>query len=319
MTMTSSDNRLPITLASGIYDITQPLINGLVDVEGIKLNVLSDFINVDAIFRRMLKLEFDAAEMSTAHYFVARQRGIPIVAVPVFLNRLFIQSFMYKNKNSGIKGPADLIGKRVGVPQHQATRPMWVRGIFEDVYGIKRTDVTWVTDFPEKMDLGVAPGVRVERAPDGKTNGDLLAEGELAAAMCWHPPQYDNVVPLFDDTKAEEIHYYKETGMFPIMHTVVVKEEIIDKHPWVARYITEAYSQSKNMWYQWRNRFAGGSLTLCKYDLREQNALMGDDPFPFDVKSNVKVVQTTARYSAVDQFIKPIDDVGGLWIQDLEL
>lgn len=318
MAVSPKDNRLPITLASGIYDITQPLINGLIDVEGIKLNVLSDFISVDLIFRKMLKLDFDAAEMSTAHYLVARQRGIPIVALPVFLNRLFPHSFLYKNRNSGIKGPEDLVGKKVGVPQHQATRPMWVRGVFEDVYGVKRTDVTWVTDFPEKMDLAVAPGVKVERAPEGKTNADLLAEGKLAAAMCWHPPQYDNVVPLFDDTKAEEIRYYKQTGLFPIMHTVVVKQEIIDRHPWVPRCIIEAYSKSKNTWYMWRNRFAGGSLPLCKYDLREQNALLGDDPFPFDVKSNLKVIQTTARYSAADQFIKSIDDVGNLWIEDLK-
>ena len=124
----------------------------------------------------MLNLEFDAAEMSTAHYLVARQRGIPIVAVPVFLNRLFIHSFMFKNKNSGISVPADLVGKRVGVPQHQATRPMWVRGVFEDVYGVKRTDVTWVTDFPEKMDLGCRPrgqggastGTQNQRGPTGR-------------------------------------------------------------------------------------------------------------------------------------------------------
>jgi 4,5-dihydroxyphthalate decarboxylase len=258
--MPPKDNRLPITLASGAYDITQPLMNGLVDVEGIKLNVLSDFISVDPIFRRMLNLEFDAAEMSTSHYLLARQRGIPIVAIPVFLNRLFPHSFLHKNKNMGIKGPADLKGKKVGVPQYQATRPMWVRGIFEDVYGVKRTDVTWVTDFPEKMEIKVAPGIKLERAPEGQTLEDLVDKGELAAAMLWYRPERQkNVVPLFDDTKAEEIQYYKKTGLFPIMHTVVIKQEIIDRDPWVARCVLEAYSKSKNMWYQWRNRFAGGA------------------------------------------------------------
>jgi 4,5-dihydroxyphthalate decarboxylase len=312
------DNRLPITLASGTYDITQPLINGLIDVEGVKLNVLADFISVDPIFRRMLNLEFEAAEMSTSHYLLARQRGIPIVAVPVFLNRLFPHSFLYKNKNAGIKGPADLRGKKVGLPQYQATRPMWVRGIFEDFYGVKRTDVTWVTDFPEKMDVKLAPGIKLERAPEGKTIDDLLAAGELAAAMCWYRPKFDNVVPLFDDTKAEEIQYYKQTGMFPIMHTVVVKQEIVDRCPWVPRCIVEAYAQSKRMWYRWRNRFAGGSLPLCKYDLLAQNTLLGEDPFPFNVEKNLKVIQTSARYSAADQFIKPIDDVGALWVQDVD-
>ncbi len=177
MAFTPNDNRLPITLASGVYDITQPLINGLIDVEGINLNVLSDFINVDAIFRRMLRLEFDAAKMSTAHYLVARQRGIPIVAVPVFLNRLFIQSFMYKNKNSGITGPADLVGKRVGVPRHQATRPMWVRGVFEEVWGnfvlfpnmLRQTDVMSTLHWRVPIDdYGTAIlQVSLKATPDG--------------------------------------------------------------------------------------------------------------------------------------------------------
>jgi 4,5-dihydroxyphthalate decarboxylase len=275
-------------------------------------------VSVDPIFRRMLNLEFDASEMSTAHYLLARQRGIPIVGIPVFLNRLFPHSFLHKNKNAGIKGPADLRGKKVGLPQYQATRPMWVRGIFEEFYGVKRSEVTWVTDFPEKMEVKLAPGIKLERAPEGKSLEDLVGDGELAAAMLWYKPKHENVVPLFDDTKAEEIAYYKKTGMFPIMHTVVVKQEIVDRYPWVVRCIVEAYSNSKKMWYQWRNRFAGGSLPLCKYELLEQNVLLGEDPFPFSVEKNLKVIQTSARYSAADQFIKPIDDVAALWIPDIE-
>jgi 4,5-dihydroxyphthalate decarboxylase len=136
--------------------------------------------------------------------------------------------------------------------------------------------------------------------------------------MCWKKPEQNNVVPLFDDTKSEEIKYYKATGMFPIMHTVVVKKDIVDQYPWVSRCIVEAYAHSKRMWYQWRNKFTGGTLPICKYELIEQNNLLGADPFPFHLKENLRVIETSARYSAADQFIKPIDDVGSLWIQDVD-
>src|SRR5688500_9986278 len=152
MPLNQVDQRLPLMVASGIYDITRPLINGLVDVEGIRLNVLSDFPNVDNVFRRMLRLEFDAAEMSVAHYMVARERGFPMIAIPVFLNRLFPHSFFYRNTASTAKTPADLAGRRIGLPQYQVTRAMWLRGVLADQYGLARESVTWVTDFDEKME-----------------------------------------------------------------------------------------------------------------------------------------------------------------------
>ncbi len=314
------DNRLPLTLASGIYDITRPLINGLVDVEGIRLNVLSDFPNVDNMFRRMLKLEFDAAELSVAHYLACRERGIPMIAIPVFLNRLFPHSFFYRNTASTAKTPADLVGKRIGLPQYQVTRAMWLRGVLADQYGLQRTDVTWVTDFAEKMEIEPAPGIKTELDRSGRDVNQLLADGVVEAAMSWSRPTAPNTAGFFADLKGEEMRYFQQFGIFPMMHTVAVKQEILDQHPWVARCLVDAYTASKRMWYQWRDFTRGGSMPFARYALAEQAKILGDDPFPFELAPNVKTLETVARYALEDRLItKPIADVTALWVQDVAL
>jgi 4,5-dihydroxyphthalate decarboxylase len=310
-----TDNRITLTLATGIYDIVQPLIHGLVNVEGIRLNVLTHFSTVDEIFRRMLKLEFDVSEMSLSHYFIARDRGMPIVALPVFLNRRFPHSYFFCRTDYQARTPKELSGKRVGLPQYQATRAMWLRGIFEDEYGLDRTAVTWVTDSPERVELGRAPGIKIERAPSGKTVVDLLLEGKLDATLFWSKPLTANVDNFFPDLKSEEIAYYQRTGIFPIMHTVVMNRELADRHPWMARYIVEAYSKSKNIAYAWRNKVDGGSMPLAKYAIWEQDSILGADPFPFDLKPNLKALETAARYSVKDEFVKPIGNIADLWVE----
>lgn len=308
------DERPLITLASGKYDITQPLLHGLVDVQGIRLNVLSNFPSVDNIFRRMLRLEFDAAEMSTAHYLIGRQRGLPIVAVPVFVNRLFPHSSFYRNVQTSPVAASDLAGKRIGLTQYQVSRAIWMRGILADQHGVDRRGVTWVTDFDEKMEVAVPGDIKLERAPAGKSLGQLLAAGELDAAMCWDKPGYDNVDWFFPDTRAEEVRYFRATGFLPIMHTVALRQDLVDRYPWVPRCVVEAYTQSKQMAYAWRNKTSGGSMPFARYLLREQAELMGDDPLPFDLEAAAPVLQTAARYAWEDGFIDRIDNVCDLWL-----
>jgi 4,5-dihydroxyphthalate decarboxylase len=298
------DTKLTITLASGLYDITRPLIAGLVDVEGIKLNVLAGFRSVDEIFRRMLNYEFDASEMSVSHYLIARERGLPFSAIPVFLNRVFPHSNFFRGRFSRAERLQDLEGKRVGLPAYQVTRAVWWRGILEEEYGLQRTAVTWVTSTSERMDLHSAPGVKVEKTPNGRTIEELLADGYLEAAICWLKPTIKDVEYFFSDSKNEEINYYRKTGIFPIMHTVVVKTQLVEQYPWLARCLVEAYAKSKQIWYEWRDKISGGSMPIAKYGLQEQESIMGRDPFPFDLQSNVKVLEAVRRYAVADGFIK---------------
>lgn len=312
--MPTHDHRLTITLASGIYDITRPLINGLVEVDGVKLNVLANFKSVDAIFRKMLNLEFDASEMGISHYLLAREKGIPLLAIPVFINRLFPHSYFFRNKASKVQVAKDLAGKKIGLPQYQVSRAMWLRGILEEEYGFDRRSVTWVTEFPERMNVAPAAGVRVEKVPEGTTVWALLGGGELDAAMWWAKPPSEDVDYFFSDLKSEEIKYFKKTGIFPIMHTVAIKKELYDRHPWIARSLVDAYAKSKAILYEWRNKLDGGSMPLAKYGLFEQGAVLGQDPFPFQLQPNLKTLEAAARYSAADGFIKPVPDISQLWV-----
>lgn len=310
-----SDNRIAVTLASGRYDITRPLILGLVEAEGVRLNVLSDFSSVDEIFRRMLNLEFDVSEMSLSHYLIARQLDKPLVALPIFLNRLFPQANLYINADSGIVEPSDLRGRKVGLPEYQVTRALWVRGILEDFYGVRKEEVKWFTEKSERVDLKPPPNVTVERIPPGETIGQMLASGKIEAAMYWRKPQSEKVKDLFQDPVAEGTHYYNKTKIFPIMHTVAMRRELYDRYPWMARSILNAYEASKKICYEWRNRYSGGTLPWLGSVIAHHNEILGDDPFPFNLKSNLHVIETLAGYSVNEALIKPVKDIASLFIE----
>jgi 4,5-dihydroxyphthalate decarboxylase len=261
----------------------------------------------------MLKYEFDASEMSVSHYLIAKERGLPFSAIPVFLNRVFPHSNFFRGRFSRAERPQDLAGKRVGLPAYQVTRGVWWRGILEEEYGLQRTAVTWVTSTPERMDLSPGSGVKVEMAPKGTPITELLAEGYLEAAICWSKPATKDVEYFFSDLKNEEINYFQKTGIFPIMHTVVVKTQLMEQYPWLARCLVEAYSKSKEICYEWRDKVSGGSMPIAKYGLEEQGSIMGRDPFPFDLQSNIKILETVRRYAIADGFINRISNVSTLW------
>ena len=310
-----NDNRIAATLACGRYDITRPLILGLVEAKGVRLNVLSDFDSVDEIFRRMLNLEFDVAEMSLSHYLIARQLDKPLVALPIFLNRLFPQEYLYCNVDAGIKDPSDFKGRKIGLPGYQVTRALWMRGILEDYYGVRKEEIKWVTEVSERVHLELPPNVSMERIPPGETISQMLISGEIGAAMYWEKPQSEKVRYLFQDPVAEGIDYYKKTKIFPIMHTVAMKRVLYDRHPWMAYSILNAYEESKRICYQWRNRHGGGTLPWLGSVIARQNEILGDDPFPYNLKSNLHVMETLARYSANEGMIEPVSDIGSLFVE----
>ncbi|HLC25838.1 MAG TPA: ABC transporter substrate-binding protein [bacterium] len=309
-----NDNRITVTLASGLYDITRPLVEGLVGVDGVRLNVLSKFESVDEIFRRMLNLEFDVSELSLSHYLIGRQLGKPLVALPIFLNRVFPQGNLYCNVDAGIREPSDLKGRKVGLPEYQVTRALWARGILEDLYGVRKEEIRWVTERSERVDLKPPPNVSVERIPPGETVSQMLIDGKIDAAMYWWKPQSEKVRYLFEDPVAEAVSYYKKTKIFPIMHTVAMRRDLYERHPWMARSILNAYEESKRICFQWRNHYSGGTLPWLGSVIARQNEILGDDPFPFNLESNLHNIETLARYSANEGLIKPVQDLPSLFV-----
>jgi 4,5-dihydroxyphthalate decarboxylase len=297
---------LALTLACGDYDRTLPLRTGAVRPDGVELKVLT--LEPEEMFYRMARFrEFDVAEFSLSTYTVLRGRGEPLIAIPVFPSFAFRHSAIFVRDGAGIREPRDLVDKRVGVPKYHMTAAVWVRGILEDEYGVAPSDLHWFEGGEgaavKEVDVTLPPEIRHDVVPGDKNLGHLLAAGELDAFIgARRPAGAGGAAPvrrLFPDFRRTERAYYEKTGIFPIMHTVVLKEELTRRHPWLARALYDAFTEAKRLAYR---RLADTAvlpyvLPWLVAEVEETRALMGDDPFPYGVARTRKAVETLAGYS----------------------
>jgi 4,5-dihydroxyphthalate decarboxylase len=298
--------RLTLTLACGDYDRTLPLKTGAVQPDGVELRVLS--LEPEEMFYRMARFrDFDVAEFSLSTYTVLRSRGEPLVAIPVFPSFMFRHSAIWVRDGAGIREPRDLVGSRVGVPKYHMTAAVWVRGILEDEYGVAPSDLQWFEGGEgtavKEVDVTLPAAIRHQLVAGDRTLGDWLATGELDAFIgARRPVGTGGTAParrLFPDFRRVERAYYEKTGIFPIMHTVVLKEELTRQYPWLARALYEAFAEAKRLAYR---RVADTAvlpyvLPWLVAEVEETRALMGDDPFPYGVAKNRKTVEILAGYS----------------------
>src|SRR5262245_35775002 len=295
---------LDLTLAIGDYDRTSALKTGLVRPQGVDLNILT--LSPEEIFYRMGRFrEFDACEFSLSTYTIRRGRGEPLIAIPVFPSKMFRHSSIFIGDKAGIREPKDLRGKRVGVPKYHMTAAVWIRGLLEDEYGVAPKDIRWFEGGEgakvKEVDVTLPPDVRLEHVPDGKNLGDMVAAGELDAFIgARRPAAYGKGVSrLFPDFRKVERAYYERTGIFPIMHTVVLKEEQVTHHPWLPRRLSDEFTEAKRLAYE-RLHFTAALLTSLPWQVaeaEETRALMGDDPFAYGIARNRTTVETLAAYS----------------------
>src|SRR4051812_29327635 len=247
-------SRLRLTLACWDYDRTQALADGRVRAQGIDLNYLSQ--PVEETFFRMMKFrEFDASEMSLSSYVASLgMKTPPFIAIPAFPSRFFRHSCIFVSAKGGIRKPADLKGKRVGVPEYQMTAPVWIRGILSDDYGVKVAQMRHFSGGQEepgrtdKLSIDLPRNIRLEGIAKGKTLSRMLADGELDAFFTARAPStFDGrrVKRLFPDFVKAEKDYFRRTKIFPIMHTVVVRREVYEKNPWVAQSLYKAFAKAK--------------------------------------------------------------------------
>ena len=296
--------RLNLTLACGDYDRTRAIRTGEVQLDGVDLNVVT--LAPEEMFYRMARFrEFDVSELSLSTYTVLRGRGEPLVAVPVFPSFSFRHSSIFVGAATGIAAPKDLVGKRVGVPKYHMTAAVWIRGMLEDEYGVAPKDVHWFEggegSLVKEVDVTLPPDVRRESVPAGRNLGDMVAAGELDAFVGARRPAAfgERVRRLFPDFRRVERAYYEKTGIFPIMHTLVLKEELARQHPWLPRSLYDAFVEAKHLAYQ-RLQFTAAlpvSLPWLVAEAEETKALMGDDPFPYGVARNRKTLETLAGYT----------------------
>jgi 4,5-dihydroxyphthalate decarboxylase len=296
---------LHLQLACGDYDRTLALKTGAVQPDGVELKILN--LTPEETFYRMGRFrEFDVAEFSLSTYTVLRGRGEPLIAIPVFPSFMFRHGAIFVRDDAGIREPGDLRGKRVGVPKYHMTAAVWVRGILEDEYGVSPRDCLWFEGGEgtkvKEVDVTLPPEVRREPVPGDRSLGDMVAAGELDAFVGARRPAAfgtGRVRRLFADFRRTERAYYEKTGIFPIMHTVVLREELAREHPWLPGSLYRAFGEAKLHAY----RRLGESAALpyavpwLMAEVEETWALMGDDPFPYGVARNRRTLETLAGYT----------------------
>jgi len=295
--------RVELILACGDYEITRPLMDGTVRPDGIDLRVVTAMDSPTRHWRFLRNREFDMAEVSGSSYLAARDNGLPFRAIPVFPHRRFRHSFAYINTSKGISKPADLIGKKVGVKFFLNTAALWLRGILQHDYGVPFTKMEWITKLDEDVDQAPPPGVTITRAPPGRTIVDMLVAGEIDAVL--HP---DLIKPirerdarvgrLFPDYKAEEAAWFAKTGIFPIMHVLGFRREIVEKYPWVPVNMYAAFEEAKAIAMKRMENPRIAPLAWYREAWEEQQTLMGRDPWEYGLsEQNRKTLETMVGYS----------------------
>jgi 4,5-dihydroxyphthalate decarboxylase len=301
--------RLQLSLACGDYDRTRALEDGSIKPDGIDLTYLRLPVE-ETFFRMMRHREFDVAELSFSSYVVSLQLDEPpFIAIPVFPSRMFRHGSIYINTAAGIEQPSDLRGKRVGTPEFQVSAGVWIRGILSDRYGLGPDEVTYVTggqESPgriEKAQLDLPPNMRLEGIAPDATLSRMLAEGEIDALYTPRIPSPfvvgdPRVARLFPDTIAAEKAYFAETGIFPIMHVVVIRRDVYERHPWVAQSLTKAFFAAKAEVFEriYDSSALRFMLPWLNQYIEEARTSLGEDYWSYGLAENHHVLDTFLRY-----------------------
>ncbi len=298
-----------LTLACEDYDRTRPLRDGSVKAEGIDLNYLA--LPVEEIFWRMLRYEeFDVAELSMGAFLVDSARGRrPFIALPVFPSRTFRHRCIFVNVSSGIERPEDLKGKRVGLPEYTMTAAVWLRGQLQHEYGVQPEDVHWLQGGEEqpgrkdRVEFNLPPRVRLEVIPPDRTLNEMIESGEIDALMSPRMPSCfvrgsPRVHRLFPDFKRVEMDYFRRTGIFPIMHVVVIRTGLYAQNPWVGQSLYKAFCEAKDLCFSqiYDSNILRISLPWTVSEYEEARLLMGEDYWPYGFSANRHVLETLHSY-----------------------
>src|SRR2546421_98086 len=235
-------SKLKLSVAVGNYDRVRPLMDGAVQIDGVD-PVFMNLPPEEIFFRAFRNVDFDICELSMSSFTVkTAERNCPYVGVPAFVSRAFRHNSIYVRRDR-VKAPADLKGKRVGLPEYQLTACVWARIILQDDHDVKPSDVIWVRGGienparPEKITIKLPQGVRMEEAPEGTTISALLERGEIDAFIAPRPPgrhaHHPQIGWLFPDPIAAGRDYFQRTGIFPIMHLTGIRRDLVDRHPWL--------------------------------------------------------------------------------------
>jgi 4,5-dihydroxyphthalate decarboxylase len=310
--------KLRLTVAAGDYDIIRPLKEGLVEAAGLELIFLTDMGPRERHWRLARKTEFDVCEENVGAYFIARDQNHPITAIPVFLHRRFRHGFVFINTAAGIKSAKDLIGKQIGGTNFMPAGNIWMRGVLEERYGLPHRTVTWVTDRSEDIAFEAPSDLRIEMKKTDKSLNDMLADGDIPAMISPTIPRPfvmgdKRVARLFPDYKQVEIDYYRETGIFPIMHVTTIRQEIVDKYPWVTTNLVKAFEASKQLAYQRVKNPRMVPLAWVRTAVEEQQDILGPDPWQYGLtdanRKNLETIQRYVHQQGMVSKLRPLEEL----------
>lgn len=282
---------LELTLLLADYHRTRPLLDGEVTARGIKLQPRRAETG-EACMRPVYE-EFDIAEMSLSWYMMARCRKEPVIALPIFPLRMQIHPYIFCSSSSQIETPQDLKGKKIGMDQYRLTVGLWARGILQEYYGVRPQQCEWITSEPEGAGYRPPPDIKITVA--GQSTEGMLLRGEIDALI---PP---NVVPsfrakdprirrLFKDPRATVNEYFRTTKIFPITHTLVVRQSLFDENPWLVSSLVNAFTEAEERCrksYDYAKRLAFPSAVLV---LEEEEEIFGDNPWSHGLTEQNQVV-----------------------------
>jgi 4,5-dihydroxyphthalate decarboxylase len=307
-----------LKMAIGDYGHTRAVKSGSVPIKGVD----ADFIEVKPIiaaFRRMVRdLEFDICEMAPTTYMIARARGAPYIALPIFLMRRFHHGGFAVRPDANIKTPKDLEGKKVGVRAYSVTTGVWTRGIFVNEYGLDSAKVTWVVDDEEHVTTLKLPPNVIHAGP-GQSLQSMMASGEIQAGFTGPagvgrsgPPiaNWDMNAPTGGDTgvypelianvEQVETDWFRRTGILPIHGLIVVKDELIGRHPWLPRTLMDAFTAAKQPYLEELKRGKDDSVEDKRY--RKFSTLMSD-PLPYGISTNRASIEALVTYALQQELI----------------
>jgi 4,5-dihydroxyphthalate decarboxylase len=298
-------SHLDLSLMVAHYDRTNPFFTGETSIDGISMTVFPPPSQGAACYKPVYEM-FDVVEMSLSWYVMARCRGEPLIALPIFPLRMFIQPYIFCAATSNIARPKDLKGKRIGMEQYRFTVGLWARGILQEQHGVRPAELSWITSAPEGAGYRIPDDVPARLQEHDVES--LLLDGQLDALISANVPgsyraRDPRIRRVFSDCRVAVQEYFEKTRIFPITHTIVVKESLLKKSPWIVDKFMAAFNDADRLChqrYQYPKRFSFPTAVLF---LEEEEQRFGTHPWSHGLDSNRGILEKFITYAEQQGYI----------------
>jgi 4,5-dihydroxyphthalate decarboxylase len=303
-----------LSLAAGYHLRARPLCDGRVKMKNFELQAVP-FENDGEGHDQFLAGKYDTGEFSLANYCALKSRGAPYMAIPAFPNRKFRQSYIFVPDASPLREPAQLKGKKVGIPTWLNTAGLWARGFLSDEYGVKASDIHWIMPRPNKVELNLPAGVRLDIAPGNESLAARMLKGEFDAIIVPDFPEEKGWRRLFADSKTIEQDFFRKTGVFPTSHAITFHLSYLEKYPAAAQEMFDACVAAKNLALRDDADATYSNFAWNRQVWEEQQAMLGPDPWKFGIRGNEKPLQALIRYAGEQGLLAKPVTVSDLFLQ----